>query len=137
VNRDVFDPANVVRLDVSVGRCLFESSRLNFTASRNDLWAIEWIGMWIGSEKAELNQETVVTGCADGKPRAIFDEGSEGYGAPVPLNALADLLPTTNAMESGTGSEVSYPLSTILIGFRLSLMSSKVSRITLSHLGLM
>lgn len=112
-DREVFDPADVVRFDVNVGSCLFESSPLNVTPSRNNFWAIEWTGMWIGSEKVELNQETVLIGCADGKPRAVFDEGSEGYGAPVPLNALASLLITTNATESGTGSEVSYQLSTV------------------------
>lgn len=107
---DVFDPTDVVRFDVDVGSCLSESSPLNVTPSRNNFWAIEWTGMWIGSEKVDLNRETVLTGCADGTPRAVFDEGSEGYGAPVPLNALADFLLATNATESGPGSAVSYLL---------------------------
>ncbi|EKV19723.1 Aspartyl proteinase [Penicillium digitatum] len=112
-DREVFDPAEVVRFEVNVGNCLFESSPLNVTPSRHNFWAIEWTGMWIGSDKVELNQETLLTGCADGKPRAVFDEGSEGNGAPIPLNALPGLLHTTNATEFGTGPEASYRLSTV------------------------
>ncbi|RHZ63435.1 uncharacterized protein CDV56_106396 [Aspergillus thermomutatus] len=98
---DVYDPADLVWFDVEAEDWLSESAPLNVRPARSNFWAVQWTGMWIGEESLPLAQSTTTGGC-ENMPLAVFDEGSEGYRAPVPAAALDTFLSATNATVSGS-----------------------------------
>ncbi|THC91606.1 hypothetical protein EYZ11_008928 [Aspergillus tanneri] len=107
---DIFDPSDLVFFDIEVEECLSRSAPLNVKPGRDNFWAVRWTGMWIGTEMVSLQGGECAIGCDDNVPRAVFDEGSEGYGAPVPHSALASLLQVTNATMVNTSAGTKYSI---------------------------
>lgn len=108
---DVYDPSelNLVWFDVQAEAWLSQSALLNAQPARNNFWAVQWTGMWMGAESLPLARSTT-SGGYNTIPLAVFDEGSEGYTAPVPATAVNALLSATNATVVSTASGSTYSL---------------------------
>lgn len=101
----VYDAAEMVWFDVQAEEWLADSAPLSVRPGRNNFWAVQWTGMWIGDAAVGLRSAEQQGGI----PLAVFDEGSEGYNAPVPASALDTLLSLTDATVQADGETYSVP----------------------------
>ncbi|KAL4965412.1 aspartic peptidase domain-containing protein [Aspergillus stella-maris] len=105
---NVFDQADLIWFDLDAEDWLSNSAPLDVRPGRSNFWAVQWTGMWADEEGVDLS----TADSSDSRTAlAVFDEGSEGYKAPMPASALDMLLTATKGKTVAGSDSTTYSVS--------------------------